>query len=312
MGSNHVPARLWRADQDGLELDITSIHNSKVKMMRAFHKRRRRDEEGKTLVEGHRLVCDLIEGGHTPSLVIVSREALRASPGPRLRAALETLTAAVVSVAAPEVVQRCCDTVTSQGVVALVDRPTLPFPETLRTVLICDGIQDPGNLGTLIRTAKGLGVDAVVLTGTCADYWSPKTVRSSMGASFRIPALRLETWDEVLELMRSRGVRMYAADGGAILSHFDANWTLPSALVVGAEARGLGDDARRGLERGDILGVSVPLDGDVESLNAAVAGAIVLGEAQRQRVVVQRQAFGDEEGVAGATSPGAGLPTSAQ
>ena len=114
------------------------------------------------------------------------------------------------------------------------------------------------------------------------------------------------------ELMRSRGVRMYAADGGAILSHFDANWTLPSALVVGAEARGLGDDARRGLERGDILGVSVPLDGNVESLNAAVAGAIVLGEAQRQRVVVQRQAFGDEEGVAGATSPGAGLPTSAQ
>ena len=71
-------------------------------------------------------------------------KALRASPGPRLRAALETLTAAVVSVAAPEVVQRCCDTVTSQGVVALVDRPTLPFPETLRTVLICDGIQDPG------------------------------------------------------------------------------------------------------------------------------------------------------------------------
>lgn len=72
------------------------------------------------------------------------QQALRASPGPRLQAALETLSADVVAVAPAEVVQRCCDTVTSQGVVALVERPVLPLPPTLRTVLICDGIQDPG------------------------------------------------------------------------------------------------------------------------------------------------------------------------
>ncbi|CAM9408850.1 unnamed protein product, partial [Laminaria digitata] len=219
-------------------------------------------------------------------------KALSASPGPRLLAALETLSADVVAVAPSEVVQRCCDTVTPQGVVALVARPVLPLPAVLRTVLICDGIQDPGNLGTLVRTAAGLGVDAVVLTGTCVDYWAPKTVRSSMGASFRLPSLRLDSWDEVVELMRSRGVRMYAAEGSASASYFDADWTSPSALVVGAEARGLGGAARQGLESGEIIGVSVPLEGGVESLNAAVAGAIVLGEAQRQRAMVDRVAGG--------------------
>ncbi|CAB1115084.1 unnamed protein product [Ectocarpus sp. CCAP 1310/34] len=277
-----LPYGLWR-DRGGT-LDITSARNPKVKLMRSFHKRRTRDDGGKILAEGHRLVCDLIEGGLTPTLVI----ALRASPGPRLQAALETLSADVVAVAPAEVVQRCCDTVTSQGVVALVERPVLPLPPTMQTVLICDGIQDPGNLGTLVRTAAGLGADAVVLTGSCVDYWAPKTVRASMGASFRLPSLRLESWQEVVELMRARGIRMYAADGGARLSHFDADWTSPSALVVGAEARGLSDAARLELESGGIAGVSVPLEGGVESLNAAVAGAIVLGEAQRQRLVAER------------------------
>ncbi|CAM9126006.1 unnamed protein product [Ectocarpus sp. 13 AM-2016] len=281
-----IPNGLWR-DRGGT-LDITSAQNPKVKLMRSFHKRRTRDDGGKILAEGHRLVCDLIEGGLTPTLVIVSPEALRASPGPRLQAALETLSADIVAVAPAEVVQRCCDTVTSQGVVALVERPVLPLPPTMQTVLICDGIQDPGNLGTLVRTAAGLGADAVVLTGSCVDYWAPKTVRASMGASFRLPSLRLESWQEVVELMRARGIRMYAADGGARLSHFDADWTSPSALVVGAEARGLSDAARLELESGGIAGVSVPLGGGVESLNAAVAGAIVLGEAQRQRLVAER------------------------
>lgn len=97
------------------------------------------------------------------------------------------------------------------------------------------------------------------------------------------------------ELMRSRSVRMYAADGGATLSHFDADWISPSALVVGAEARGLGVDARRGLESGEVVGVSIPLAGGVESLNAAVAGSIVLGEAQRQRTMAERSVAGSAE-----------------
>lgn len=112
--------------------------------------------------------------------------------------------------------------------------------------------------------------------------------------------------------MRTRGVQMYAAEGNADLSHFDADWTSPSALVVGAEARGLSDAARQGLDNGEVVGVSVPLEGGVESLNAAVAGAIVLGEAQRQRAVAQRLTV---EGRGGAVEPAAqigGLPTSAQ
>lgn len=92
---------------------------------------------------------------------------------------------------------------------------------------------------------------------------------------------------------------MYAAEGSASASYYDADWTSPSALVVGAEARGLGGAARQGLESGEIVGVSVPLEGGVESLNAAVAGAIVLGEAQRQRAMVERVGGGGGGGSGG-------------
>lgn len=304
---SRLGAALWRADglEQGLnrQLDVTSVQNSKVKLMRSFHKRRTREEQGKVLVEGHRLVCDLIEGGLSPELVLVSPEALTAAPGRRLQAALEALSADVVAVSTQEIVQRCCDTVTAQGVVALVAKPMTPLPDTLQTILVCDGIQDPGNLGTLVRTAAGLGADAVVVTGTCVDYWGPKTLRSSMGAAFRLPSLRLETWDEVVELMTAHGVQMYAAEGSAMLSYIDADWTVPSALVVGAEAEGLGSDTRRGLEGGQVVGVRIPLVADVESLNAAVAGAIVLGEAQRQRAVAQQGlGAGSREGGMVATS----------
>lgn len=83
---------------------------------------------------------------------------------------------------------------------------------------------------------------------------------------------------------------MYAAEAGASLAHYDADWTSPSALVVGGEAWGLGEHARRGMATGEIVGLSIPLAGGVESLNAAVAGAIVLGESQRQRALASRQA----------------------
>ncbi|CAM9937731.1 unnamed protein product [Discosporangium mesarthrocarpum] len=247
--------------------------------MRSFHKRRVRDREGKALVEGHRLVCDLIESGMTPSFALYS------APGPKLRAALETLPAANVALASPEVVQRCCDTVSPQGVVAVIDRPSIPLPSTMHTVLICDGIHDPGNLGTLVRSGAGLGADAVVLTGDCVDFWGPKTLRASMGAAFRLPHLVLHSWEDVRALMEDRGVRMYAADGRAPLPHYDVDWSQPSALIVGAEAQGLGEASRADLEDGSITGVHIPLAAGVESLNAAIAGAIVLGEAQRQRMI---------------------------
>lgn len=105
------------------------------------------------------------------------------------------------------------------------------------------------------------------------------------------------------ELMTAHGVQMYAAEGSAMLSYIDADWTVPSALVVGAEAEGLGSDTRRGLEGGQVVGVRIPLVADVESLNAAVAGAIVLGEAQRQRAVAQQGlGAGSREGGMVATS----------
>eukprot|EP00611_Tribonema_gayanum_P002742 TRINITY_DN12078_c0_g1_i1.p1 TRINITY_DN12078_c0_g1~~TRINITY_DN12078_c0_g1_i1.p1 ORF type:complete len:336 (-),score=70.61 TRINITY_DN12078_c0_g1_i1:50-1057(-) len=274
---------LWRPPNSGDLLDITSPTNPRIKYIRTLHKRKTRDSEGRALLEGCRLVTDALEAGLSPDLVLVSPEALASPGGSALSALLQRLSSDVVCLASGDCVARACDTVSPQGVVAVVARPLLPLPETVRLALVLDGVSDPGNMGTLVRTAAALGVDAVVMTGACVDLWSPKALRASMGAAFRVPSVAMGTWHEARELLRARGLALYAADGSAATAHWEVPWSQPSALVVGSEAEGLSQAAREDLERGDITGIRIPLSNGVESLNAAVAGAIVLGEAQRQR-----------------------------
>ncbi|KAG5186178.1 tRNA/rRNA methyltransferase [Tribonema minus] len=271
---------LWRPPGSGDLLDITSPTNPRIKTL---HKRKSRDSEGRVLVEGCRLVTDALKAGLSPDLVLVSPEALASPGGSALSALLQRLSSDVVCLASGDCVARACDTVSPQGVVAVVARPLLPLPETVRLALVLDGVSDPGNMGTMVRTAAALGVDAVVMTGACVDLWSPKALRASMGAAFRVPSVATGTWRETRELLQARGLALYAADGGAATAHWEVPWSKPSALVVGSEAEGLSQAAREDLDRGVITGIRIPLSNGVESLNAAVAGAIVLGEAQRQR-----------------------------
>ena len=171
---------------------------------------------------------------------------------------------------------------TSQGVLALARRPVVEEDRVFRgtpLVLVADGVQNPGNLGGLLRTAEAAGASGAILTGACADPFSWKALRGSMGSAFRLPLLRGLTIEQALDALEARGVAVLATAQDGERRYDEADLRGPVALVVGSEGAGLPDSVRaRATAR-----LRVPLAGPVESLNVGVAAALVLFEAARQR-----------------------------
>jgi TrmH family RNA methyltransferase len=168
---------------------------------------------------------------------------------------------------------------TPQGVLAVF--PTPEWSEEVEgavpLVLVLDRLRDPGNLGTLLRAAAGAGVTGVYLSPESVDPWNPKVVRAGMGAHFRVPVLPLDAASSAT--LRSRIPRRVMAQARAQRTYDTVDWTTPAALIIGGETEGVGPE----LAEWATDAVSIPLQGGVESLNAAVAGAVVLFEAARQR-----------------------------
>ena len=175
-----------------------------------------------------------------------------------------------------EVMASMTSTETPPGILATAAFVALPIPKQLSLVLILDGITNPGNLGTILRTAAAAGVDAVLLTSGSVDIYNPKVVRGSMGALLRLPIHQLD-WDKIEPIVD--GMRVWVAAAGGTRSYTAIEWCPPAALIVGNEAHGASDDAYT-LAEGSI---SIPMSRKTESLNAAIAAGIILFEAARQR-----------------------------
>ena len=168
-----------------------------------------------------------------------------------------------------------------QGCVALVARPSLAFPAAPDFLLALDGVQDPGNVGALIRTAAAAGVDGVVLVGPCADAFNPKTIRGSAGAALRVPLAAEDSWAAAAPRLAELNVVVADAGAGAV-DHLAVESWAATCLVVGAEA-GLTDDLLGALGALRATRVRIDVDSSVESLNAAVAGSYLLLDARRRR-----------------------------
>ena len=157
---------------------------------------------------------------------------------------------------------------------------TLAMPEghkvEMRRVVLLENVQDPGNVGTVIRTANALGMDAVVLTGACADLYGPKTVRAAMGALFRQPVLTCAT-DELMQLLRANGLKLYGAALTDTAQDLRRVPLTPAAVAIGSEGRGLSAELLAQCD-GQII---IPMQPGAESLNAAVAAAVVMWEIAR-------------------------------
>lgn len=154
--------------------------------------------------------------------------------------------------------------------------PFVQFPPRPGLLLILDRVRDPGNLGTILRSAEAASVGHVLLSPGTVDHYNPKVVRGAMGAHFRLPVISLD-WPAIAEQAGRRAV--WLADAAGELSYDAVDWTQPSALIVGGEAAGAGQEAAV-LATGR---VSIPMAGGAESLNAAMAATVILFEAARQQ-----------------------------
>jgi TrmH family RNA methyltransferase len=258
---------------------ITSTRHPLVQTLRRLREHPRRDPERRILLDGPLLVAEALDAGVVVEAALVAADAGQERLAPlvqRLRAS-----GARVRDAAPRVVQAASGVVATQGIVAAARRPEpagegiLASPDLL--LLVADGIQDPGNVGTMVRTALAAGATAVALTGRSADPFFPKTLRASMGAVFRIPLLRLAA-EGLRAALGARGIPVLVADARADLDYTVAPMASPVAIVIGSEAAGPDPEWRA-----SGTGVRIPMIGPVESLNAAVAAALLLYEAARCR-----------------------------
>jgi RNA methyltransferase, TrmH family len=252
---------------------ITSSQNARVKLVRALAGRaKERREAGAFLAEGVRLVEEALAAGWPFRFAFYSDEL--SERGRELLAELEAHKIEAEQVES-RLLQSLSETETSPGLLAVLNDFEVPLPNSLDFVLIADSIRDPGNLGTLLRSAAAAGVQLVLFPPETVDAFAPKVVRAGMGAHFRLP-IRTMSWDEIRE--QSSGLQIYLADmhGAAC---WDADLKPALALIIGGEAEGATESARKLATRL----ISIPMLGKTESLNAAVAGSVLMFEVIRQR-----------------------------
>jgi len=251
---------------------ITSIANEKVKYVHSLYRRRNRYRERLFVIEGVRLVREAFRAGIVPALVFYS-EAL--AGGQELLAEMQKRGTPAFAVS-EGVMKALADTVSPQGILAVVPFVELAPPPGPSLVLIVDGLRDPGNLGSILRSANAAGVEQVILAPKTVDPYNPKVVRGAMGAHFRLPTAALG-WPEIAETLAGVQVLLADARGGQI--YYEVDWTKPSALIIGGEAHGSSREARELAA----AAIAIPMHSGAESLNAAVAASVILFEAARQR-----------------------------
>lgn len=262
---------------------ITSTKNVRIKDAQKLRRKRTRDQAGLILVEGLRLINDGLESGHLPQVLFYAPELTDDNPLfadllSRLSAASVECLACTSAALAP-----LTDTVHTQGAVALFPHPPYRLANKGTLLIILDQIREPGNAGTLLRSAEAAGVEQVLVAPNTVDLYNDKVLRSAMGAHFRLPIHPCETWTAVVDAstsILSQSPTYYLADGNATTAYDEVDWSEPAVLIVGGEANGASSDAVE-----TAIPIAIPMLGQAESLNAAVAGSVILFEAARQRRV---------------------------
>ncbi|MEI6046218.1 MAG: RNA methyltransferase [Chloroflexota bacterium] len=280
---------------------ITSQDNDKARFLRNLLNKRDRYAAKHFMVEGVRLVSEAFASPFKPLYTLYDPEMLgRTELGQVLLLRLIELYEDKKGVypTTERIIASLSDTVTPQGVAAAV--PFIDWkPEELAAKkfhLVLDGLQDPGNLGTILRSAGAAGNAAIWLTEGTVDLYSPKVVRAGMGAHFRVPSAYGQKWPELLQQFEALGIeQIFLAEGDledqpdqgrhsfrelSSVDYFEVDWKKPTAVVVGNEAHGPGVEAWRNVSKL----VNIPMPGGAESLNASVAASIILFEALRQQL----------------------------
>ncbi|PTX55032.1 TrmH family RNA methyltransferase [Melghirimyces profundicolus] len=256
-------------------LQITSARNEKVKRWRKLSTRKGRDEYGSILIEGEKLLGEAIRAGWQVRSVLVSEE------GREMLDRLTHLEGIPVYSLYPSTFSQLVDTQTPQGIAAEVVVPHEREPWRLTDggpVLLLDAVQDPGNLGAILRTAEAAGARDIWLGNGTVDPYNPKVVRSAMGSLFRSRIRRVKLMDAIPKL-KKQGYFVVGTAPRAEKNHFETRFPLKTAFLLGNEGRGVSPE----VEGMTDATVRIPMPGEVESLNVAVTAGILLFEWVRQK-----------------------------
>lgn len=252
---------------------IASKDNRIIKECSRLAQKKYRDKEGRYLIEGENLIREAVSN-HVVIHDLLLREGSETEP-------YEKLDPYIIE---SRVFDAIAQTETSQGILAIVDKPGYTFSklEEINTkssnILVLDRLQDPGNIGTIIRTAEGAGYSAVIAIKGTADIYSPKVVRAAAGSVFRIPIVSVEDGRELQELVRKLGKKLAVTCLSNDRYYYDEELKEGIALVIGNEGGGCSQSL---IDAADIK-VMIPMMGKLESLNASVAAGILMYEAMRK------------------------------
>lgn len=262
--------------------NITSASNPRIRQIIQLQKKRReREETGLFAAEGIRLFEEI----PTDRLeqIFVSESFLQKEEAGRI---LQKARGIEIFSVKDSVFANMCDTHTPQGILALVHRKDWTMDKILSLsdnpfFMMAENLQDPGNLGTILRTGEGAGITALILSKGTVDIYSPKVIRSTMGSLFRIPFLYVENMAEIVSLFRRKGIAVYAAHLEGSVPYDKPDYTQPTAILIGNEGNGLTEQTADACSNR----VRIPMEGAVESLNAAMSAGIFMYEVHRQRNV---------------------------
>lgn len=261
---------------------IESAENPKIKQAAALHMRKERERRGEFIAEGVRLTEEAAAASWPLLFCLVTEETLQNERVQAIVAVLEKKRCPVYIVS-PTAYKKASATNTPQGILLAMKRETVPLSslqtEGMQFLAVLDKIQDPGNAGTIIRTADAVGCTGIVALEGTVDLFSDKTVRSSMGSLFHLPIVARATHEDLFSYMRENRISCFASmlDKTAV-PYFSVNYRQPVAVVFGNEGNGVSAEMGERMPH-----VYIPMVGKTESLNVGTAAAIILYEAFRQR-----------------------------
>lgn len=259
---------------------ITSSSNPRIKQVIQWQtKAKERRKDNVFLVEGFKM----FEEAPTETVreVYVSEDALEKALGqPDIKSKLDKTGYEVVT---GDIFRKMSDTQTPQGILCVLKRPQYELEDMIKVehplLVVLENLQDPGNLGTIVRTGEGAGITGVIMSNQTVDIYNPKTIRATMGSIYRVPFIYVESLPDTVKFLRGKGIRTYAAHLAGKNYYDSFSFREGTAFLIGNEGNGLSDEVANSAD----AYLKIPMEGKVESLNAAIATSLLMYEAHRQR-----------------------------
>lgn len=260
---------------------ISSISNGQIKNIIQLQKKSKaRAEQGAFVIEGIKMFEESVTFGK-----LVKAYVSNSFYEEKVLEAPDYFKDIPYEIVEDTVLKEASDTLTPQGIMAIVKKPEYNLEDMLQdpnaNLVILEDLRDPGNLGTILRTAEGAGVTGIILSKTSVDMYNPKVIRSTMGAIYRMPFVYVEDLKEAIVKVKEHYISIYAAHLSADCYYDEVDYKGKSAILIGNEANGLSDEITQMATKY----IKIPMEGNVESLNAAIAAAVLMYEIYRQKRV---------------------------